>query len=135
MSNSRQDLFGRTDVQQYRDAQLADMERRATATMEKHSRDNGLGWTQTKQEEITQSMKLIQEFSERQIDKMKSMGIGSDEIRVAIVGSIQSMSSNLSREHPNFEPLSRMVEKLNRGVENYIVKQFDKSQSKSMSMS
>jgi hypothetical protein len=86
------------------------MERRATATMENHSRDNGLGWTQTKQEEITQSMKLIQEFSERQIDKMKSMGIGSDEIRVAIVGSIQSMSSNLSREHPNFEPLSRMVE-------------------------
>lgn len=131
---TRQELFARNGLQQFRDRQIADLEQRAFATMAHHAKRNGSFGGPTVESELHEAFTMIQEFAERQVDKMKRMGIGEVEIRNAILGSIQSSTLNLPQSHQLAPMFSQMVETVNNNIDNYIYQKVDKQQFNHLKM-
>lgn len=125
---TRQELFARNGLQQFRERQIADIEQRAFSTMANHAKRNGTLGGPTVESELNEAFSMIQHFAERQVDKMKRMGIGDVEIRNAILGSIQSSTLNLPRSHQLAPMYSQLVETVNNNLDNYIYQKVDKQQ-------
>lgn len=125
---TRQELFARNVLQQFRDRQLADIEQRTFLTMANHAKQNGALGGPTIESELNEAFTMIQQFAERQVDKMKRMGIGDGDIRNAILGSIQSSTLDLPRSHQLAPMFGQLVETVNNDIDNYIYQKVDKQQ-------
>lgn len=132
--NTRQEIFARSDLQRFRERQIADIEQRAFATMANHAKQNGTVGGPTIESELNEVFIMIQQFAERQVDKMKRMGISDVEIRNAILGSIQSSTLGLPRSHQLAPMFGQLVETVNNKIDAYIFQKVDKQQFNQLKM-
>lgn len=130
---NRQELFSRADLQRFRERQMADLEHRAFKTISDHAAVNGNKGAPTLEMELGSTLSNIKLFAEQQVDKMRLMGIENEQIRQAVVGSIQKATLGLAPGN-KANTFENLLENLNSEVEHYIQQTFDPLHSSEMKL-
>lgn len=126
---TRRDIFSRADLQAFRERQMADLEHRSIQTMSNHVSQYGRNGVPTPQSELQDAIDTIRDFAKKQVDKMKRMGVPDENIRTAVLGSIQSASIGLAHDHTLKPAFNKMIETVNNDVEHHIHQRMDLRQS------
>lgn len=133
--NQFKDIFTQADISSFREKQMADLEQRTQKTMINHVSMYGHAGAPTVRSELTDTVKTIEEFATKQVDKMKRMGISNDEIRTAVLGSIQSASLGISPKSYVKEIFNNLIEEVNNNIDNHIHHRMARPSHNSLSLS
>lgn len=117
---TRRDVFSIADLRAFRERQMADLEQRSIQTMSNHAAVYGATGAPTAQSELQDAISSIEDFAKKQVDKMKRMGVPEEQIRHAVLGSIQHASIGLASDHKLKPEYETMIESVNNNIEHHI---------------
>lgn len=119
-NNITNNVFSRVDLELFRSRQICDLDQRSFQLVDGYTSPHGEKVMPVNFSELEEATEEIESFALAQVDKMKTLGIDDQNIRIAVLGSIQSFSSSIGTNVNLNEKLIRLMEKVNNNIDRHI---------------